>query len=97
MAGACLSVYFVSSNLIVKEITFLIARSSIIAALIVIFFLPAILCIFDRERGDEINFFFTPKLRKISLGNIRVFDKSKPKKNLRKNERKLGKKTKKNS
>lgn len=97
MAGACLSVYFVSSNLIVKEITFLIARSSIIAALIVIFFLPAILCIFDRERGDEINFFFTPKLRKISLGNIRVFDKSKPKKYLRKNERKLGKKAKKNS
>lgn len=84
MASACLSVYFVSSNLIVKEITFLIARSSIISALLVIFFLPAILCIFDRERGDEINFFYTPNLRKISLKNIRVFDRKKQKSKPRK-------------
>lgn len=85
MSGACLSVYFVSSNLIVKEITFLIARSSIIAALLVIFFLPALLSFFDKDKGGEINFFLTPKLRKITKHNIQILsvsDKKKEKKEL---------------
>ena len=80
MSGACLSVFFVSSNLIVKEMTFLIARSSIIAALLVIFFLPALLSFFDKNKGGEINFFLTPNLRKITKRNIQILSASDKKK-----------------
>ena len=80
MSGACLSVFFVSSNLIVQEMTFLIARSSIISALLVIFFLPALLSAFDRNKGGEINFFLTPNLRRITKKNIQIFSKSERKK-----------------
>jgi predicted RND superfamily exporter protein len=48
MAGACLSVFFISSNLIVSEMTMLIARGSIISALLVLFVLPAVLAYMDR-------------------------------------------------
>lgn len=80
MSGACLSVFFVSSNLIVQEMTFLIARSSIISALLVIFFLPALLSAFDKNKGGEINFFLTPDLRRITKKNIQIFSKSERKK-----------------
>lgn len=43
MCAACLSVYFMSSNLIVGEITMLIARGSIISVLLVLFVLPTVL------------------------------------------------------
>lgn len=43
MAGCCLSVYFISSNLIVQEITMLIARGSIISGILVFFVLPSVL------------------------------------------------------
>lgn len=57
MAGACLSVYFVSSNLVVKEMTLLIARGSIISTILVLFVLPALLILSDKKRVFDI----TPK------------------------------------
>lgn len=46
MAGCCLSVYFVTSNLIVQEIVMLIARGSIISGVLVFFVLPSIMIMF---------------------------------------------------
>ena len=46
MAGCCLSVYFVSTNLIVQEITMLIARGSIISGILVFFVLPSVMILF---------------------------------------------------
>ena len=57
MAGACLSVCFVSSNLVVKEMTLLIARGSIISTILVLFVLPALLILSDKKRVFDI----TPK------------------------------------
>ena len=54
MAGACLSVYFVSSNLVVKEMTLLIARGSIISTILVLFVLPALLILSDKKRVFDI-------------------------------------------
>ncbi len=54
MAGACLSVYFVSSNLVVKEMTLLIARGSIISTILVLFLLPALLILSDKKRVFDI-------------------------------------------
>ena len=48
LAGACFSVYFVTSNLIVAEITMLVANGAIISLLLVIFALPAVLSYMDR-------------------------------------------------
>ena len=63
MAGACFSVYFVTSNLIIKEMTFLMARGSIISAILVIFVLPALLVVADKIRGNELHIMRTPFLR----------------------------------
>ena len=41
MAGACFSIFAVSSNLVIQEMTFLIARGALISAILVIFVLPA--------------------------------------------------------
>lgn len=46
MAGCCLSVYFVSTNLIVQEIVMLIARGSIISGILVFFVLPSVMILF---------------------------------------------------
>lgn len=43
LCGACLSVYFISSDTIIREITMLIARGALISGLIVLLLLPAIL------------------------------------------------------
>lgn len=67
MAGACFSVYFVTSNLIIKEMTFLMARGAIISAILVIFVLPALLVIADKARGDELHIMRTPHLRPYSF------------------------------
>jgi Predicted exporters of the RND superfamily len=48
LVAACLSVYFMATNLIVAEITMLIARGSIISLLLVLFVLPSVLSFFDR-------------------------------------------------
>lgn len=67
MSGACFSVFFVSTNLVIKEMTFLMARGAIISAILVIFVLPAILTITDRVRGGEIHIPRTPKLRPYKM------------------------------
>lgn len=46
MAGCCLSVSLVTSNLIVGEITMMIARGSVISGILVMVLLPALLVIF---------------------------------------------------
>lgn len=43
MAGCCLSVGLVTSNLIAREITVLIARGSIISGILVLFVLPSVM------------------------------------------------------
>ena len=61
MCGACLSVYFMSSNLIVGEITMLIARGAIIAAVLILFVLPTVLAL-SSNIMDKINALRNPSL-----------------------------------
>ena len=65
MAGACFSIFAVSSNLVIQEMTFLIARGALISAVLVIFVLPALLAFADRSTGGEIHFRRTLFLRPI--------------------------------
>ena len=58
MAGCCLSVTLVATNTIVKQITWLIARGSIISGILTIVVLPALLVVFTgnkklKKRGRE--------------------------------------------
>lgn len=73
MAGACFSVYFVTSNLIIKEMTFLMARGSIISAILVIFVLPALLVVADKIRGNELHIMRTPFLRPYNRKRIQKY------------------------
>ncbi len=43
LCGACLSVYFISSDTIIREVTLLIARGAFISGIMVLFMLPALL------------------------------------------------------
>ena len=66
MAGCCLSVTIVATNTIVKQITWLIARGSIISGILTIVVLPALLVVFTgnknlKKRGRE----EAKKLKKI--------------------------------
>ena len=65
MAGACFSIFAVSSNLVIQEMTFLIARGALISAILVIFVLPALLSFADKPKGGELHIPRTPKLRPI--------------------------------
>lgn len=47
--GACLSVYFVSDNLLVQEMAYLMARGATISCLLVLFVLPCLLLYYKRE------------------------------------------------
>lgn len=67
MSGACFSVFGVSTNLVIKEMTFLMARGALISAALVIFLLPALLTAVDRARGGELHTPRTPKLRKYRI------------------------------
>lgn len=49
MAGACLSVYFVTSNMIVAEIVMLVARGAALSCGLVLVLLPALMILFTRE------------------------------------------------
>lgn len=73
MAGACFSVYFVTSNLIIKEMTFLMARGSIISAILVIFVLPALLVVADKARGNELHIMRTPFLRPYNRKRVQKY------------------------
>ena len=58
MAGCCLSVTMVATNTIVKQITWLIARGSVISGLLTIVVLPALLVVFTgnkklKKRGRQ--------------------------------------------
>ena len=58
MAGCCLSVTIVATNTIVKQITWLIARGSIISGILTIVVLPALLVVFTgnkklKKRGKQ--------------------------------------------
>lgn len=55
MMGACLSVYFVSTNLVVKEMMMLIARGSFISTCLVLFLLPGLLIITDKKKIHDIH------------------------------------------
>lgn len=66
MAGACFSIFAVSSNLVIQEMTFLIARGALISAILVIFVLPALLSFADKPTGGELHIPRTPRLRPIS-------------------------------
>lgn len=50
MAGCCLSVSLVTSNVIVGEITLMIARGSIISGILVMVLLPALLVVFTSNK-----------------------------------------------
>ena len=49
LLSACMSVYFIASDPIIKEITFLIARGSVISGLLVFFVLPRLLLVFSKK------------------------------------------------
>lgn len=66
MAGACFSIFAVSSNLVIQEMTFLIARGALISAILVIFVLPALLSFADKPTGGELHIPRTPRLRPFS-------------------------------
>ncbi len=68
MAGACFSICFSTSNLIIEEITFLVARGALISAILVIFVLPALLAVTDKPNGNELHIMRTPKLRPLRFG-----------------------------
>lgn len=68
MAGACFSICFSTSNLIIEEITFLVARGALISAILVIFVLPALLAVMDKPNGNELHIMRTPKLRPLRFG-----------------------------
>lgn len=55
MIGACLSVYFISTNLVIKEMMMLIARGSFISTCLVLFLLPAMLVLLDKKRIFDIH------------------------------------------
>lgn len=65
MAGACFSIFAVSSNLVIQEMTFLIARGALISAILVIFVLPALLSFVDKPKGGELHIPRTARLRPI--------------------------------
>ena len=67
MAGACFSIFAVSSNLVIQEMTFLIARGALISAVLVIFVLPSLLSFADKPNGMELHIPRTPRLRPIKL------------------------------
>ena len=67
MGAACASVAMVTSNTIVQQLCTLIARGSLISAVLVIFVLPALLVVIDRTKGHEIHFERTPNLRKFKF------------------------------
>ena len=67
MGSACASVAIVSSNIIVQQLCTLIARGSLISALLVIFILPALLVVIDRNKGHELHIPRTPDLRKFKF------------------------------
>lgn len=50
MAGCCLSVSLVTSNVIVGEITMMIARGSVISGILVMLLLPALLVVFTSNK-----------------------------------------------
>lgn len=47
LTSACLSVYFISSDMIIREITLMIGRGSILSGILVIFVVPSILLLID--------------------------------------------------
>ena len=67
MAGACFSIFAVSSNLVIQEMTFLIARGALISAVLVIFVLPALLSFADKPTGTEMHIRRTRFLRPIKF------------------------------
>lgn len=67
MAGACFSIFAVSSNLVIQEMTFLIARGALISAILVIFVLPALLSFADKPKGLEMHIPRTPRLRPVKF------------------------------
>lgn len=50
LVSACMSVFFISSDPIIKEITFLIARGSVISGLLVFFILPRLLVLTSKKK-----------------------------------------------
>ncbi|MDE5549535.1 MAG: MMPL family transporter, partial [Clostridia bacterium] len=67
MAGCCLSVGLVTSNLIAREITMLIARGSIISGLLVLFVLPSVMILAAGR---------VAKLTRVGKKAAKVFKKS---------------------
>lgn len=65
LASATAVVALISTNLIIKELCFLVARGAIISALLVLFVLPALLVVIDRrDLRNELPIPLTPRLRK---------------------------------
>ena len=65
LASATAVVALISTNLIIKELCFLVARGAIISALLVLFVLPALLVVIDRrDLRRELPIPLTPRLRK---------------------------------
>lgn len=50
LCGACLSVYFISSDTIIREVTMLISRGAFISGILVLFALPPILTLTGKKR-----------------------------------------------
>lgn len=53
LVGACMPVYFVSSDKIIREITLMVARGSLISAVMVLFILPALLSFLKYKKPRE--------------------------------------------
>lgn len=50
LVSACMSVYFISSDKIIREITFLIARGSAISLILVSFVLPGLILLYKKDK-----------------------------------------------
>lgn len=77
IAGACLSVFFVTKNLIIGQITMLIARGAAISCLLVMVLLPALMAMFGGKH--RLDFSDKASLKLQSKWNARALQKSKRK------------------
>ena len=48
LASACLSVFFISGDMIIREITLMIATGSVLSGILVVFVVPSILLFFKK-------------------------------------------------
>lgn len=88
IVGSCLSVSVFSSNLIIKQLTMLIGRGAIISSILVLFVLPALLCIFDKNvKTKKVRKYLKKNKTRLDKYGAYVYDLSDNEKNHKKNKK----------